>query len=106
MVEECMFFDCERVGRVVGRLGITSGTPMDLIYCPQHRAKGRAIINRLINAVFDDKLSKFMSEQKYNLFESCEVPFCEDCGSKIFEYVQSQSKGLKELDTASEVYYG
>lgn len=96
---KCDIVGCNEFGRTLARLG---GLP--IYYCPKHRKKyGERIINAMINSLFNHKLSQFMIEVKQDIFFNKEDLLCEECATKVNDYIKNKTIELdKILDYAEE----
>jgi len=88
----CDIVGCDKNGRVLAKLG-----GIEISYCPVHRKKyGERIINALINARFNYKLTNFLTEVKTEIFMNDEF-FCEACGSNLKNYIISKTNELEAI---------
>ena len=96
--KNCDMAGCEEQGRILAKMG-----GIDIAYCPKHRKKyGERIVNALINARFNYKLTNFLSDVKSNVFMSDDM-FCEQCGSNLKKYIISKSSELENILEYQEV---
>jgi len=88
----CDMIGCEDHGRILAKMGT-----IEISYCPKHRKKyGERIVNALINARFNFKLTNFLSGVKKDIFMSDSM-FCEECASKVKSYVVEKSSELDAI---------
>ena len=89
----CAVTQCNERGRVLARLG------GDVIaYCPRCRKYGERVIDFMIDSVFRNKLSKFMSETKEDIFEKDVLELDEKTNKLFKDYLKKKSYELWELD--------
>jgi len=97
---QCCFSGCTKQGRVLARLGT-----LEISYCAFHRKKyGERVLNALVNARFNGKLSKFLTDIKAHMFVNTHSHLCEDCKKKEIEYIQSKISELAILEEEAEKY--
>ena len=96
----CCFHGCDSKGRVLARLGNT-----EVAYCAYHRKKyGERVLNALINARFNGKLSKFLLDTKSHLFMNSNSHLCESCQAAEKKYIESKVHELDALAKEAERY--
>jgi len=96
----CCFHGCNKKGRVLARLN-----NIEIAYCAYHRKKyGERVLNALVNARFNGKLSKFLSDVKSHMFMNTHSHLCEDCQKKELEYIQSKIQELADLEKEAETH--
>lgn len=89
----CDITGCNEMGRVIARLG-----SIEIAYCGHHRKKyGERIINALVNAKFNYRLSKFMSPVKHDLIIN-NVELCDECAKKEADYIKTKVLELEKLE--------
>jgi len=97
---QCCFHGCDRKGRVLARLN-----NVEIAYCALHRKKyGERVLNALVNARFNNKLSKFLSDVKQHMFMNTQSHLCETCRVKELEYIQSKISELAALEEEAKKY--
>ncbi len=94
----CNIKGCDKKGRVLANLG-----GIEIAYCPEHRKKyGERIVNALINALFNFKLTNYLADVKAKIFMSPDF-FCESCGQKLKDYIIDKTEELEKIiDYAEE----
>ncbi len=96
--EKCNIVGCDELGRVLARLGT-----VEIVYCARHRKKyGERVINALINARFNYKLTNFLSSIKQDLFMNPNSHLCDICRGKEKVYINSKTEELRDLMNMAE----
>lgn len=96
----CCFHGCNKKGRVLARLN-----NVEIAYCAYHRKKyGERVLNALVNARFNNKLSRFLSDVKTHMFMNTHSHLCETCAAKELEYIQSKVNDLAALEKEADKY--
>jgi len=91
---QCCFHGCEKKGRILARIG-----KIEVAYCAYHRKRyGERVLNALVNARFNGRLSKFMSDVKHNMFLNVNSHLCETCAEKEIQYIETKMAELKSLE--------
>lgn len=91
--KECLIVNCDKGGRLIGRLG-----EIELTYCGHHRKYGERILNFLIRAAFGDRMKDFLSETKDDLFMKNMPELSEHSYQVLSEYVNDMIHKLDEVE--------
>lgn len=96
----CCFHGCKNKGRVLARLN-----NVEIAYCAYHRKKyGERVLNALVNARFNGKLSRFLSDVKEHMFMNTHSHLCESCQKKELAYINSKIEELAALEEEADKY--
>lgn len=97
---DCCFHGCTSKGRVLARLGT-----VEIAYCAFHRKKyGERVLNALVNARFNGKLSRFLSDIKEHMFVNTHSHLCDKCKQAEIDYIKSKAEALAELEEEADKY--
>lgn len=97
---QCCFHGCTSKGRILARLN-----SVEIAYCALHRKKyGERVLNALVNARFNGKLSNFLSDVKTHMFVNTNSHLCESCQEKELNYIKSKIAALAELENEANTY--
>ena len=96
----CCFHGCPEKGRVLARLGT-----VEIAYCAFHRKKyGERVLNALVNARFNGKLARFLSDVKEHMFMNSTSHLCDECKKKELDYIKSKISDLEALEHEADSY--
>lgn len=93
----CTIHDCDKGGRVLARLG-----SVELTYCGHHRKYGERVINFLVNSVFRNELTDFLSETKQDLFMDNLPRLSDESYTKLGSYVDTMIHKLDKIEEWDE----
>ena len=94
----CSIVGCKDHGRIVARLG-----SIEICYCAHHRKKyGERVINALINAKFNFRLSRFMNDARKDLFMNYNSHLSEESKKAEAKYIKSKIEELKALEEEAD----
>lgn len=83
----CMISGCEQMGR---KLAEFKRINQILSYCPKHRILGERIINRIFIDMIKFETKEFIEEGRSKLINNNELDFCDDCVTKIKDYIKTK----------------
>ncbi len=98
---QCNIHDCDKVGRIVGKLGLDTNSPMNLVYCAKHRKYGEDLINYFFEIIYEHKFQTFINDNRRRIFRDGEIHFCNNCTQNIYDFTLKFSNKINELETAS-----